>query len=252
MRRLGWLLICALSGAVPVKAGVSLSRYTCDVLEGTATGTPPAVYVYVDGVFYGATTATIARPELGPPLWWEYPTPAEFKDGQWHNYDLRDVWGNWGTGFVLNCAAQPHYNYYQSDGLTAINGSLWYQNGAPSATSWGLEATTANGGSLISKVGSATDEVRTTWRLTASGGNYVSYLRASPDALAGPAPSGSYYSVEVRTPTFTNGVCAATLAVTRRVGGSVSLLGSTAAPCRNGMTVRSIMRSQTLRCSSMT
>ena len=124
------------------------------------------------------------------------------------------------------------YQYYYTDPLTSIDGSRWWQNGSLTADSSGLGAPTTNGGSLISKVavpdGTSQYEVAATLRLTASGGAYSLYLRGTQDALAGPAASGSYYVVEVQNPTFTNGICSATLAVYKRQNGVVTALTSMA------------------------
>ena len=117
------------------------------------------------------------------------------------------------------------YQYYYSDPLTSIDGSRWWQNGSLTTDSSGLSAPTTNGGSLISKVavpdGTSQYEVAATLRLTATGGAYSLYLRATQDALSGPAASGSYYVVELQNPTFTDGICSATLAVYKRQSGVV-------------------------------
>ncbi len=67
------------------------------------------------------------------------------------------------------------YQYYYTDTLTSVNLTYWWQNGSLTASSGGLTALTANGGSLISKVavpdGSSEYEVKTTLTLTASGGD---------------------------------------------------------------------------------
>jgi len=139
------------------------------------------------------------------------------------------------------------YSYYYSDNLTSIDTTKWYQNGAVTATSGGLTATTLNGGSLISKVavpdGSNEYEVKTTLTLTASGGTYVHYLRATNDAMTGPATQGTFYSVELQNPTFSGPACSATLAAYKRESGVVTLLGSAVVGCRNGMTMRTVFLS---------
>jgi hypothetical protein len=96
------------------------------------------------------------------------------------------------------------YQYYYSDGLTSVDPTKWAQNGSVTPTSGGLTATTANGGSLISTVavpdGSNEYEVRTTLTLLNSGGTYNQYLRASNDAMSGPAAQGTFYSIELQNP----------------------------------------------------
>ena len=120
------------------------------------------------------------------------------------------------------------YQYYYSDTLTTINTANWSQNGSVTATAGGLTATTANGGSLISKVsvpdGTSQYEVKTTLTLTTSGGTYITYLRASADAMSGPTPRGTYYSVELQNPTFSGNNCIATLVVNKRQTGAVSMV----------------------------
>lgn len=63
--------------------------------------------------------------------------------------------------------------YYYSDALTTIDPSKWIQNGSLTATSTGLTAPEANGGSLISRVavpdGTSDYEVKTTLTLMSSG-----------------------------------------------------------------------------------
>lgn len=64
----------------------------------------------------------------------------------------------------------------------------------------GLWMPTSNGGSLISTLTPPGEfgEVRVRWWITVSGGTYIQYLRASFDALSGPAPQGTYYAVELQ------------------------------------------------------
>ncbi len=142
-----------------------------------------------------------------------------------------------GVGFAA-------YQYYYSDTLTTINLTNWTQNGSVTATSGGLTATTANGGSLISTKsvpgGFAAYEVKVTLTLTASGGTYVSYLRASTDAETGPAAQGTFYSVELQNPTFSGPTCSAPLALKKRASGTVTVLTSTIVSCHSGMTIRSV------------
>ncbi|MEK7407925.1 MAG: hypothetical protein AAB225_22875, partial [Acidobacteriota bacterium] len=136
------------------------------------------------------------------------------------------------------------YQYYYSDTLTTINLTKWTQNGALTPTSGGLTAPSANGGSLISTVavpdGTSEYEVKTTLTLTASGGVYVHYLRASADAMSGPAAQGTYYAIELQYPTFSGSACTASLLAYKRVSGVVTFLTSTIVPCRNGMVFRSV------------
>ena len=136
------------------------------------------------------------------------------------------------------------YTYYYTDSLTSINTTYWTQNGTLTAGSGGLTSSTTDGGSLISKVavpdGSSNYEVNTTLTLTQSGGTYVTYLRASSNALSGPAPAGTAYAIEVQNPTFSGGACTATLAAYKIISGAVTSLATTTIGCINGLNVRAI------------
>ncbi len=105
--------------------------------------------------------------------------------------------------FAAACSAVlGTYTYYYTDSLTSINTSNWTENGTLTAGTGGLTSSNSNGGSLISKVavpdGSSNYEVKTTLTLTQSGGTYVTYLRASSNAMSGPAPAGTTYAFEVQ------------------------------------------------------
>ncbi len=120
------------------------------------------------------------------------------------------------------------YTYYYSDTLTGINTSNWTQNGPLSASGSGLTSVDANGGSLISTIavpdGSSDYEVRTTLNLTASGGYYMSYLRASANTLLATGNTGTFYAVEIANPTFSGSSCSALLLILKSVSGSVTYL----------------------------
>jgi hypothetical protein len=142
------------------------------------------------------------------------------------------------------CSTLFAYTYYFTDSLTSINTTYWTQNGTLTAGSGGLTSSNANGGSLISKVavpdGTSDYEVKTTLTLTQSSGDYITYLRASSNALIGPSPAGTAYAFVVESPTFSGSACTATLAVYKMINGAVTSLGSTTIACQNGMTVRAI------------
>ena len=137
-----------------------------------------------------------------------------------------------------------NYNTYASDGLTAFDGNKWTQNGAVTPTPTGLTAPSSAGGAWISRLaapdGSSEYEVRMTLNLTASGGTYAAYLRASTDAMSGPSAQGTYYSVEIQNPTFSGNSCTATLAVNRRQNNVITLFGSTPVPCHRDTVVRAV------------
>ncbi|HXJ39105.1 MAG TPA: hypothetical protein VNH18_07490, partial [Bryobacteraceae bacterium] len=150
-----------------------------------------------------------------------------------------------GLLLLLAAAVFGGYTYYYTDALTSINGTNWTQNGSLTATSGGLTSTTANGGSLIyipvQQINPNGYEVKTTLTLssTAGGGTYVTYLRATSNAISGPAPNGTYYSVELQDPTGTP-TGSATLSVYKRVSGVITTLGTTTVSRHNGMTIRAV------------
>jgi hypothetical protein len=126
---------------------------------------------------------------------------------------------------------------------TSINTANWYQNGSLTPTTGGLTAPTANGGALISKASAPNDyEVYSKLTLPASGGTYVQLLRATTNAMSGPAAAGTYYSVELQNPTWSGGYCTATLAVYKRVSNVVTLITSSSTGCYNGMVIRTVAR----------
>ena len=139
------------------------------------------------------------------------------------------------------------YTYFSiGDFQAGIPTVTWQSNGTISGTAPdGLASTTANGGSAIYKLaipdGTAEYELKATLKITASGGTFALYLRASNDALTGPATQGSYYAMEM-TPAVTSGGCTMTANHYKRAGGTVTLLASHSFACANGMTVRLVSR----------
>jgi hypothetical protein len=136
------------------------------------------------------------------------------------------------------------FGYYYSDPLTSIAAGNWSQNGTLSAGAAGLTSSATNGGSLIATAvvpdGSSAYEARATLTLAQSGGAYITYLRASGDALSGPSPQGSYVAVELQNPTFSGSSCTAVLAAYHRVSGTLYQDASVGVPCRSGMVMRSV------------
>jgi YD repeat-containing protein len=105
------------------------------------------------------------------------------------------------------------YQYQFSGPPSSIDTNRWTVYGTPTTTSTGPTGSSA----LISRVG-ATDgtadfEVKTQLSLS---------------------------------PTFANGACTASLNVTKRISPTDTTLGSTTAPCHNGMTMRSFIRGTTI------
>jgi hypothetical protein len=93
--------------------------------------------------------------------------------------------------------------YFVKDNLRdfAKSSVQWNSNGAALYTDSGLSITDPAGGSYIF-TGTPPDrsnqyEVATTLTLSASGGTYVLYLEASPDALLGFVPMGSFYAFAI-------------------------------------------------------
>ncbi len=146
---------------------------------------------------------------------------------------------------VLACGAPLFgaYTYYLTENWGSTISGNWTQNGTISA-SGGLTSASANGGSLISNAavpdGSAYYEVKTTLTLTQSGGNYITYLHATSNALSGPATTGTFYAIELQNPTFNGSSCTATLAVYKVINAAVTLLAASTVPCRNGMVIRAV------------
>lgn len=152
---------------------------------------------------------------------------------------------------VFSNNALAAYQPYYTDSLTSANSNWSYANiGNLSFTSSGLTSSTTNGGFAISIIavpdGTYDYEVNSIIRLSASGGTYVQYLRATYDAVSGPVSAGTYYAVELQNPTVGGPTWPATLSVYKRVGGVVSLLGTTQVTCQDGMPMRSVIRGQQL------
>ncbi|MFN0104740.1 MAG: hypothetical protein ACKV2U_21960 [Bryobacteraceae bacterium] len=138
------------------------------------------------------------------------------------------------------------YTYFFTDTFASgINGASWYSNGTVAGGADGLVSAAANGGSVIYKNaipdGTAEYEVKATLKIAASGGTFTLYLRASADALTGPATQGSYYAMEM-TPAISSGGCTMAANHYKRVAGTVTLLASHSFACANNMTVRLVQR----------
>jgi hypothetical protein len=136
--------------------------------------------------------------------------------------------------------------YYYTDTIGWFDPAKWYYNGVLTRPSYGVSTWSAAGGSLVSKTavpdGTSDYEVRMTLALNiwGSGGKFAILLRATSDARPGPTAAGTYYSVELQNPTFNGSVCTANVAIYRRSGGVVTLLGQAPSTCRNGMAIRAI------------
>jgi hypothetical protein len=111
---------------------------------------------------------------------------------------------------ILSCSvglAQGYTPYY-SDTFTTINAANWHQNGSVSGGS-GLYGTS---GSLISTLAAPSPsnsyEVKMTLNLTTSGGYYMAFLRATPDASA--AGTGTAYIAELANAQVSGSACTGT------------------------------------------
>ncbi len=126
---------------------------------------------------------------------------------------------------VFTPCALAQYQYYYSDSFSTVNTSNWYVNGSLTTGSSGL--TSSSTGAVISKVavpdGSSFYEVKMTLALTANGGKYYSYLRATSNTDAD-AGTGTYYAIVISNPVFSGGNCTATLIVDRANSGSITQL----------------------------
>src|SRR5260370_27463538 len=138
--------------------------------------------------------------------------------------------------FLLAPALLATYTYCYSASFISVDTSKWFWVGDVVAPgTGGFVGPGANGSALISNIavpdGSSEYEVKMTLTLTTSGGNYITYVRASNDALSGPVPSGTFYAVEVHNPTFNGSVCTATLALYRQLGGVTTQSFAPSIPC---------------------
>jgi hypothetical protein len=175
-------------------------------------------------------------------------TPESLKDGRTHAIVAAiagtDTAIQIGTN-TLSCPANATgYQYYFSDKLSTLSADNWAIRGDASSVKGGLTSASANGAALLSRVavpdGSSEYEVRATLNLKESGGTYTIYLHASPEAMAGPGATGSYYAVELQNPTFTDKGCTAALEISKRSSESVTSLHSETVACNDGMVLRAV------------
>ncbi len=148
---------------------------------------------------------------------------------------------------ILACSlvsASAQYVYDFPSLLNPYTASQWTANGTITGSTNLL--TSSGRGSLILNATvpgvSNSYEVSTTIALLATGGNYNVYLRATSNALGSPtSPTGTFYSVRLKTPSFSGAVCTATLEVDKTISPTGTTLYSTTVPCANNMVVRSVM-----------
>jgi len=148
-----------------------------------------------------------------------------------------------GFALLLTCPAWAGYTYYLTDTLATIDGSKWIATGAPNASRTGLSASSAAGGTLVSRIpipdGSTEGEVSMTLTLIGSGGTYTEFLQASADARTAQSGTGSYLAFEMQNPKFDKaGKCLANFVLLQSTGGTTKLVASFLHTCRNGMVMR--------------
>jgi len=239
-----------------------LDMADCNIVAGWAwDANQPNTAISVD-IFDGSTLiTTVAANYFRQDLYnagmgngyhaYNISTPASLKNNQYHYINVKYH----ATGLLLNNSNQPlyctatssGYQYYYSDTFPSINAAAWTQNGSVSTGSGGLTNPSTNTGSLISKAavpGSSSRyyEVKATLALkhtSGSGGSYDLYLEATPDSLYGPTSSGTYYVVEIQDPTpIGNGSYTATLAMYRRVNGSIIFMNNTTIAVHDASVIR--------------
>jgi hypothetical protein len=145
---------------------------------------------------------------------------------------------------LLHPAVFGAYQYYFSSPLTTAPGTSWFWNGPAAPSSIGLTSSATT--SLISTqtvpAPSTSYEVNMTLHLTNSGGTYTAYLLSSLNGMSGPAPQGTFYSLEIQNPNLSTQ--AATLVMNRVVNGSVTTLGTLPVHCANGTRLRAVVVNQ--------
>ena len=243
-KQTGWLDVADCSGISgwAWDSAQPSSRLQVDLYDGSVHGLPAAT---VTAANY---RLDLRQAGIGDGAYGFYvPTPASLKDGRTHAI-VATVSGTdnaiqLGVN-TLSCPADATgYRYYLSDKLSSLSTDNWAIKGDANAAD-GFTSASANGAALLSKVavpdGSSEYEVRASLSLKASGGVYTIYLHASPDAMSGPAASGSYYAIELQNPTFTEKGCTATLAISKRSSETVTSLHSQTAACNDGMVLRAV------------
>jgi RHS repeat-associated protein len=148
------------------------------------------------------------------------------------------------------------YSYWFTENWISYEEARWTKTGSATVSANGFYTPAGQAaGSAILKTnvpdqsqilnGQNEYEVRGKVTLASGGGSYILYLRASSNALLDPNPSGtsvgSFIAIELRNPTFTNGVCAAGLAAwVRPIGQGNTNIVTATVPCADGMEIRAI------------
>ena len=147
--------------------------------------------------------------------------------------------------FALWACLVPAFAAYTYDYASLLNpytSSKWTSNGTNSVSTNMYTSSASNGGSLIFNQAlpapANSYEVRYTLALNASGGNYITYLRATSNAQLATTSTGTFYAVEMTNPTLSQGNYSATLNIIKCVNGSVSTVHTNTVYPHNGSAVR--------------
>jgi hypothetical protein len=244
-KQTGWLDVADCSGISgwAWDSGQPSSRLEINLYDGSVHGSPLATITAAN------FRLDLQQVGIGDGGYGFYTvTPASLKDGQTHAIIATVAGTDTPIQIGMNTLSCPAnatgYQYYLSDKLSAPSADSWATRGDAGISPAGLTSASAGGASLISRVavpdGSSEYEVRASLNLKESGGVYTIYLHASPDALAGPAATGSFYAVELQNPTFTDQGCSATLAISKRTSETVTDLHSEKVACHDGMVLRAV------------
>lgn len=139
------------------------------------------------------------------------------------------------------------YSYYLTDNFSAINSTNWQLNGSLTGSANGLQASTTDGGSVISKVNPGVNnyEISTTIKLNSGGATYSHFIRATSNARTGSSPQGTFYAVDLNISSYVSGGnCSATISIDYvNNGAKTSALLPVSTWCRDGMELRTVMSS---------
>jgi hypothetical protein len=163
-----------------------------------------------------------------------------------------------GLLFLLASVCYGTAPFYLDSSLSTVNPVDWNgpngsvsgsANGLTSSTSGAIIAKNDPSGPLQGPAGPYEYEIRTTYKLASSGGNYVTYFRATPNAHLNPygASTGSFYAMELRNPQVQpSGYCETDIRVVKSINGSVTELAVGHITCWDGMVLRTVVRNSVI------
>jgi hypothetical protein len=159
------------------------------------------------------------------------------------------------VALLASARLEAAYTYWLTDFWNTYNAANWDLTAPATASSDGFYSQSTPDGVAILKpaLPHATPndyEVKAKLKLPNSGGSYILYLRASSDArinVPNGSPTGNFIAIELKNPTYTNGVCSAAFNAWRGQGGSLTTLFATSVPCWDGMEVRAVARGNWIR-----